>query len=474
MFVSIYFLIFLGMVVACYFCVHSKWRAGVLLAASYLFCGFISLRALFVLLIISAVTYLAGREIEKAGSRDKRGMGKVLLILTIGSYLLLMGAYKYISYGFLRLGILERMPESLLAQLVMPVGLSFYLFQAIGYLTDIYRKKHKAEKNFIYLGLYLAFFAKFVSGPIEREEDFIPQLKGLEKVRFFHRGRLSTAFTYMLWGYFMKMVVADRLAVTADKIFEAPEKFDSFWLLLGALFYTIQIYCDFAGYSYIAIGCARIFGINLTQNFNMPYCAKSITDFWRRWHISLSFWLRDYLYIPLGGNRKGVFRKGINTMIVFIACGMWHGSGLNFIAWGMLHGLYSVADYLWGKKKGSRLITFLEVAVAWIFFRATGLRSALTYVWKMLTSGFHPEQFVSVMEQMKLSGVEMGISLFGIMIIGAADQICYKKNKHLPDLIQCGENAVRYVIFYLLLIIIFVFGMYGPGYHAEDFIYMQF
>lgn len=461
------------MVVACYFCVHSKWRAGVLLLASYLFCGFLSLRALLVLLVISAATYVIGMEIERA-EKTKKGRGKALLFMTVGGYLLLLGGCKYIPYGILRLGITESMPESLLARLIMPVGLSFYLFQAIGYLTDIYKGRTEAEKNFIYLGLYLAFFAKLVSGPIEREQDFIPQLKRLEEVRFFNRGRLSTAFTYMLWGYFMKMVVADRLAITVDKIFEAPESFDSLWLIMGALFYTIQIYCDFAGYSYIAIGCARIFGICLTQNFNMPYCAESITDFWRRWHISLSRFLRDYLYIPLGGSRKGIFLKCVNTMAVFIVCGMWHGSGLNYIAWGMLHGFYSAAESLLGRKKGSRLLTFLEVAIAWIFFRATGLKSALIYIREMLTAGMHPARFTSVMAQMKISGVEMGISLLGILIIAAADIICYRKNSQLPDLIQCRGNAVRYIIFYLLIMIIFVFGIYGPGYHAEDFIYMQF
>ena len=410
----------------------------------------------------------------------RRSKSRGYLVFIICFYAAVLCVYKYGTYWWSFMG--WEIPQGIITGLVMsvgiPVGLSFYLFQAIGYLVDIYQGKSHAEKNFWYLSCFLAFFPKLVSGPIEREEDFLPQLRELEKVKFGDRGRLSTAFTYMLWGYFMKMVVADRLAVTVNQIFDSPESFDSMWLLLGAFFYTMQIYCDFAGYSYIAVGCGKIFGINLVQNFIAPYRAESITDFWRRWHVSLSAWLRDYLYIPLGGNRRGIARKCINTMIVFLVCGMWHGAGIHFAVWGLLHGIYSVLNTLclragW-KIRGGRVITFIEVAFAWIFFRAESMGQAISYVTNMLTSGIYPGKWPEIVENLKLDGIEVFVIAIGIMVVWVVDEVCNAKKLHLPVLIQKKENATRYFIFYLLLIAIFVFGMYGPGYHAEQFIYMQF
>lgn len=478
MFISIYFLIFLGIVAALYFLLPVKWRTGVLLLASYGFCAFIDWRSLVVLLGISVCVFVAAIGIEKAKVRREGSLSKGLTILAVGIAVLMLSVYKLVPYGLQRFGLDEAIPEGIMQQLVMPIGLSFYLFQAIGYLVDVYNGKTKAEKNFINLSLYFAFFAKFVSGPIERENTFIPQLKKLETVRFRNRGRLSTAFTYMLWGYFMKMVVADRLALTVGKIFDGAAGFDSLWLFLGMIFYTIQIYCDFAGYSYIAIGCGKIFGLNLTRNFKEPYLADSITDFWRRWHISLSSWLRDYLYIPLGGNRKGLLRKCANTIIVFLVCGIWHGAGFNFIAWGLLHGIFSVIDTLWQragwKRYCKRVVTFFAVAIAWIFFRASGFGSALIYVTRMVTAGFQFSTFHETMRELSISGVEMAVIWIGIILIGVVDWLCNKKKMSLPEVIQEKENVTRYVIFYLLIIAIYIFGMYGPGYHAEDFIYMQF
>lgn len=478
MFVSIYFLIFLGVVVSLYFLLPVKWRTGVLLLASYGFCGFLELWALAVLFTTSVCTFFLGISIEKAIKSEKKKKSRTLITAGVLLAVVLLCGYKYIPYFLQRFGLEGNLSEGMLQNLIMPVGLSFYMFQAISYLVDIYKEKYQAERNFIHLGLYLAFFAKFVSGPIERAGGFLLQLKELEKVRFLDRGRLSTAFTYMLWGYFMKMVIADRLAGIVGKIFDGAASMDSLWLFLGMIFYTIQIYCDFAGYSYIAIGCGKLFGLNLTANFKEPYLAKDITDFWRRWHISLSSWLRDYLYIPLGGNRKGFSRKCINTIIVFLVCGMWHGAGLNFIAWGLLHGIYSVVDALWKKagwkQYGSRMITFFAVAFAWIFFRATGLGTAVFYVARMFTSGIYLNNFHSTMQELSISGIEMAVIWAGIIVVGVIDWFCSRKKMNLPELIQEKQNAARYIIFYLLILAIYIFGMYGPGYHAEEFIYMQF
>lgn len=472
------FPVFLGIILSLFFLVPVKWRPAVLLLASYAFCGWIDLWALLVLVMISFVTWIAGRKMEKQLAAGKRESGRIYAGAVIVLYVFILCIYKYLPYLLSSVGSLKMRPEGLPGSLVMPVGLSFYLFQAIGYLIDIYKGKSAAERKFIYVSCYLAFFPKLVSGPIENARDFLPQMGETVRVTLKDRGRLSTAFTYMLWGYFMKMVVADRLAAPVNAIFGSPESFDSFWLLLGVFFYTIQIYCDFAGYSYIAIGCARIFGIRLCENFKAPYLASDITGFWRRWHVSLSAWLKNYIYIPLGGNRKGFARKCINTMLVFLICGMWHGVGLQFVVWGLLHGMYSVIEAVvkrngW-KVRGGRIITFISVAFAWIFFRASGLRDAVFYIRKMFTAGFHRETWHQTMELLQLGVVETALIVLGIAVIGAADALCNRKKCHLPVLIQQKQNAFRYFVFYLLMIAIFIFGIYGSGYHAEQFIYMQF
>ncbi len=478
MFVSMLFPIFLGIVVVLFFLLPKTWRPAVLLLSSYVFCGYIDAFALIVLLVTSVLVWGAALEIERSRERGAEGRSKVEAVVATTACVFVLCTFKYTTYFVQRLGLESRISDNILECLIMPVGLSFYLFQAIGYLVDVYKGISPAEKNFWHLGCYFGFFAKLVSGPIERENSFLPQIKKLDQVKFGDRGRLSVAFTYMLWGYFMKMVVADRLAVIASKLFGSYQEFDSLWLVLGMVFYTIQIYCDFAGYSNIAVGCAKIFGIDLVQNFNAPYQASNITEFWRRWHISLSSWLRDYLYIPLGGNRKGLFRKCINTMIIFLVCGMWHGAGLNFIAWGFLHGVYSVTDSLIRKKKksivGGKIITFFAVAFAWMFFRADSLREALAHIFRMLTAGLHVEQYNRFLEMLQLSGVEIIIICISIILVWTLDELCSRKQVCLPELIQQKKNTTRYFIFYLLIISIFIFGIYGPGYHAEQFIYMSF
>lgn len=477
MFGSILFPIFLGIVILLFFSLPGRFRRAVLLLASYLFCAYIDIQALWILLLVSGWTWLMGIKMEKSKTKAPK-RGKIQAVLAIGVCVALLMGYKYVNAIVNRMGWGEALSGGLLKNLLMPAGLSFYIFQAIGYLMDIMRGKSHAEKNFFDLSCYFAFFPKLVSGPIERQEDFLPQIKKLKGIRFWDRGRLSTAFTYMLWGYFMKMVVADRLAIRVNILFESMQEFDSFWLFFGMIFYAVQIYCDFAGYSYIAVGCAKIFGIELTQNFKSPYQADSITDFWRRWHVSLSSWLRDYLYIPLGGNRKGIWRKCINTMVVFLVCGMWHGAGFHFIAWGLLHGIYSVLDSLLlkgGKKiPGGKAVTFLAVSFAWIFFRSESFSQALLYIDRMLTAGFLPGQMNRALELLGLDAAEIAIVILGIMLVWIADKWADKRKMHFPFLMQQRTYSVRYFVFYLLILVIFVFGIYGPGYQTEQFIYMQF
>lgn len=412
-----------------------------------------------VLFLITVLTFCMAIFIEKCA------VGKFACYITVCLCILLLIGYKIWGNAD--------------SSIVIPIGLSFYLFQVIGYLLDVYHKKTSAEKNFIFFALYLSFFPKLVSGPLERKDNFIKQLPLLQQVSFWDKKRITSAFTYLLYGYFIKMVIADRFVLITDKLFAAPNSYDSLWLLLGAFFYTIQIYCDFAGYSFIAIGCAQLFGISLTKNFNTPYCATSISDFWRRWHISLSSWLRDYLYIPLGGSQRGRFGKCLNTLIVFIICGLWHGFGLTFLIWGLLHGLYSVIDTLLlhrGRKKTAygAVLTFAEVAFAWIFFRADNFSSAIMYLHRLFTTGFLPSDWNTIMTSLNLNYIELIVIFAGILFLFLSDIMSSRHQLTFPEYILTKGQVPRYIVFYLLIICLFIFGMYGPGYHSEQFIYMQF
>lgn len=462
LFTSVSFAAFLAAAFILYSISPRKLRPALLLILSYLFCAGLNVKSLVALILATLFTYFAALWIEKTDERKHPVWRKLLTILSIAACVLILTGCKYMARF----------------QISIPIGLSFYLFQSVSYLADVSLGKFSARTNFVHFGLYLAYFPKFVSGPIERWDSFTEQLQNLDTARLWNRGRLSAAVTYMLYGYFMKLVMADRLSLIVDRLFDAPANFDSLWLIIGAFFYTIQIYCDFAGYSFIAVGCSLLFGISLTQNFLSPYFSKNITEFWRRWHISLSSFLRDYVYIPLGGNRKGLFRKCLNTLIVFAICGIWHGSGLNFLAWGLLHGFYAVLDSLLKKAKiripFSQFFTFLAVAFAWIFFKATSLRSALFYILNLFTLGYQPEKFVSGLEPLNMIGIDLAVLIVGILMVAAADILSYIKQEPFPALVQHSGHIVRYALFYVLIILMFLFGVYGPGYQPEQFIYMQF
>lgn len=280
--------------------------------------------------------------------------------------------------------------------ILLPVGISFYLFMSMGYVVDVYRGTIPAEKNLIPYALFVSFFLTILSGPIERAGNMLVQFKtDFLKNIMFDAVRIRDGFVRMLWGYFMKLVLADRIAILVDQVYASPEKYGGAIVAAASILYTLQIYCDFAGYSNIAIGVAQTLGIKVMDNFRSPYLADSISDFWRRWHISLSSWFRDYVYIPLGGNRKGKIRKYLNIMIVFLLSGLWHGAGWTFVLWGGLHGLYQVVGALLKpvKKKLTALLgvennsisirlvkigaTFFLVNSAWILFRAHQIQQSV-------------------------------------------------------------------------------------------------
>lgn len=407
LFNSLPFFIFFPIVVCVTFVIPARLRQYWLLIASYFF--YMSWNARYALLLFGCtiVTYVMGLLIDKSrknvGSQnstdpsDHEHTSPVsnLVFLIIGLFIVfsVLFVFKYLDFS---IGLVESVcnlmgnPVTLQKySLILPVGISFFTFQSAGYLIDVYRGDIYAEKSLPRYMLFISFFPQLVAGPIERSKNL---LKQLDKTYDFDYGRVRNGLLIMLWGYFLKYCIADTTAVWANAVFNAdPASCGALTLVLGAIAFTIQIYGDFMGYSTIARGAALVLGYNLINNFRQPYFATSIADFWRRWHISLSTWFRDYLYIPLGGSRCSKPRKYLNIMITFLVSGLWHGANLTFILWGGIHGLYQLIEGLlpgiFAPKEGAvvrntllRIKTFIAAAFAWIFFRAESMTDAFDYV----------------------------------------------------------------------------------------------
>lgn len=384
---SIPFGLFLLIVVFLFNLVPRSWRALLLTTASYVFYAINGKWYAAFLALVTIITYCTGLLIY-------RNKEKKMVITIIGVFLSLafLLFFKYTNFAITIwndvLGLLNGSPKGLLP-IIVPVGISFYTFVAVGYLIDIYREKIAPERHFLRFALFLSYFPAILSGPIERSTTLLPQLKSLEKTQY---EKAKEGFFLLLWGLFYKVVIADRLALCSNTIFADVHSFQGLSLLAASLAYTFQIYFDFAGYTYMALGVSLFFNIRLTNNFNKPYLAVSLTDFWRRWHITLTSWFRDYLYIPLGGNRVKPLRWAINIMIVFLVSGLWHGAFYTFIIWGGLHGLVQIIEkYVildkplrTGVERGNTwiirafrvLLTFCIVSAAWVFFRAQSVEDA--------------------------------------------------------------------------------------------------
>ena len=396
LFNSLEFILFFPIVCLVYFLLPGlKGRTLFLLLASYYF--YMCWEPVYALLLLTstAITYLSGLCMSYFQERKWR---RLSLFLGIFINLGILFFYKYYAFvGSLVtdllawFGIGMKIPEW---NVLLPVGISFYIFQAVGYAVDVYRGTIRAEKNFIVYALFISFFPQLVAGPIERARNMLPQFK--EKHRFSY-DNFDVGLRWILWGYFMKLCVADRVSTYVDAVYNNYMEHSGPSLLLATFFFTFQIYCDFAGYSLIAIGSSRIMGFRLMENFHRPYFAQNIKDFWRRWHISLSTWFKDYLYIPLGGNRVSHWRHMWNLFVTFLVSGVWHGANLTFVLWGGLHGLYQVVGFeknRWlPRVKAPRVlhallsvvVTFVLVMFAWIFFRANDLHSAFGIIGRMFT-----------------------------------------------------------------------------------------
>jgi|TARA_B110000914_G_scaffold218697_1_gene226309 D-alanyl-lipoteichoic acid acyltransferase DltB (MBOAT superfamily) len=405
LFNSIDFAIFLPIVFVLYWFPaknNLKLQNFLIVAASYLFYGWWDWRFLSLILFSTVVDYTIGRKLKVEENKTKR---KVLLWTSILVNLGFLGFFKYYNFfldnfitAFSFFGT-EIKANSL--NIILPVGISFYTFQTLSYTIDVYKRKLEPTKDFIAFSAFVSFFPQLVAGPIERATHLLPQFY---KKRTFDYSKAVDGMRQILWGLFKKIVIADNCAEFANQIFNNSEDLNGSTLVFGAIFFTFQIYGDFSGYSDIAIGTSRLFGFNLMQNFNFPYFSRNIAEFWRRWHISLNTWFRDYLYIPLGGSRGGTWMKIRNTFIIFIVSGFWHGANWTFIVWGALNAIYFLPLLLTNNNRNNletvaqgkflpnikelafMLLTFGLTVFAWIFFRAENIGHAFSYISEIFSS----------------------------------------------------------------------------------------
>lgn len=494
MFNSFAFLVFFTLTLAVYYIVPKKARYIWLLMASYVFYMGWNAKYVVFLLLSTITTYVAAILIERW--REKKGYTITVFVAGLVLNLGLLFFFKYLDFALESLskivGLTVEKPD-FFANLLLPLGISFYTFQVIGYLMDVYRGQVAAERNFLRYALFVSFFPRLVQGPIERSKNFLEQLKSLHLINLYSCANIRDGVVTMLYGYFMKMVVADRAAVLVDRVFnyETYVNYKGFMVLVAAVLFSIQIYCDFAGYTYIAIGAARLMGINLTSNFDKPYLALSIKDFWSRWHISLTSWFRDYLYFPLGGSRKGTLRKYINILIVFLVSGLWHGAGWNFIAWGGFHGLARilgeatsglracVAEKLhinrkaWSYRLGQGLFTFALVTILWMFFRAGSIHQAFELIENMLFT-WNPWVLTdgSILT-LGLDGKDWNVLLLGILAVVVVDCVSAYKGS-LLEAFGRQNQLFQWIAVFAMIWCILIFGMYGQSYNAASFIYFQF
>ncbi|AGA79225.1 MBOAT family O-acyltransferase [Echinicola vietnamensis] len=465
LFNSIEFAFFLPIVFFIYWLVLKNTVKGQniwLLIASYFFYGWWDWRFLFLILFSSIVDYTIGLNLHKATKVSQR---KLLLFLSVFINIGFLCYFKYFNFFLDSLNdaftLLGKPLEASRLSIILPVGISFYTFQTLSYTIDIYKRKLEPTKDIVAFFTFVSFFPQLVAGPIERASHLLPQFS---RKRKFSYDMISQGGKLMLWGLFMKVVVADRLAIYVDDVYMLLERHSWLTLFTAHAFFAFQIYCDFAGYSLIAIGCAKLFDFHLMDNFRRPYFATSFKSFWSRWHISLSTWFKDYVYIPIGGNRQGDFRAGINLMITFIISGFWHGANWTYIIWGALHGFYQIMEKYVLKFKLPKAINWLIVfgltCLAWVFFRAPSVSDAMTVLQRIVT-----------FQGTGLYFGDKGIFLFGVMglfILLLHDYIMEFKPNY--QFLYHRSPIVRYAAIVILMMFITTFGVFDNS----QFIYFQF
>ena len=492
LFNSLEFLIFFPLVVAIYFIIPKKIRYIWLLVTSYYF--YMGWNAQYALLIATStiITYLSGIMLWKF---KKGWIRKLTVAVSFVSNLGILIFYKYFDFILDNINmVLANIGIELISNpfdVLLPVGISFYTFQALSYTVDVYRGEVEAEKNPFRYAVFVSFFPQLVAGPIERSKNLLNQVKNVDKIKLWNYERVANGLVQMVWGMFQKMVIADRVAIFVNSVYDNLHAVGTVETVVAAIAFSIQIYCDFAAYSTIAIGAARVMGFELMENFNTPYFANSIQDFWRRWHISLSTWFRDYLYIPLGGNRKGTVRKYINLMITFLVSGLWHGASWNYVVWGGLNGLYQVIggvtkplrkkinqifkvkEDVFSYKFGQILFTFALTTLTWVFFRAETIEEAF-YFFDRMTRWNPWVIFNEGIFNFGLDRVETNVLLIGIVVMILIDILRYVKKKQFSDFMMEQNIWFRWIVVIAMILGCIIYGVYGINFDSSQFIYFQF
>jgi D-alanyl-lipoteichoic acid acyltransferase DltB (MBOAT superfamily) len=458
------FLIFFILVLIIYWRIWPKYQWLVLLLSGYIFYAHWNLGYLALIILGTVVNYAAGIVLTRATTRKKH-----YFVLAVAYNLLVLGVFKY--YNFFALTV--NLPQ---LKLLLPLGISFYTFQAIGYLFDVYRGKVMPERSLGYMALFFCFFPQIAAGPIERAKELLPQFK---KIHEFDEKKVRSGLKLFAFGLFKKLVIADNLAIVVNRVFDNLPEYKGLSLGLAVVAFSWQIYADFSGYTDMARGVARALGISLVSNFNLPYMATSIRDFWQRWHISLSRWLRDYLYISLGGNRRGPGRTYFNLILVFTLCGLWHGAAWTFVVWGLVHGVLMVLERILEQLHLVRIprfiqhiYTYVALSISWVFFRANSLGDAM-YVLRYLFVGWRnflsPEYMWATVNQMFVTNrLEMLISLFVLLGYILMETITAKTSA--DTLISRQPIFIRYLAYAALLFTIFQLRIAD----IQEFIYIRF
>lgn len=486
---SALFIAFFSLVAIIYYVFPEKSRWIWLLISSYIFYMSWNVKMVVVLITVTLATYIGGLLLSKnkENVRAKKTIVTLCILISIGILFL----FKYYNFTAMvcnaisgRVGLEMSIPTF---DIVMPIGISFFTFKSVGYIIDVYRNKVEAERNVFKYALFVSFFTELTAGPIDRSYNLLPQIT--EPRKFSYKGVRQGLVVFGL-GMFEKIVVSDRLAILVDTVYNDSSSYKGFTIIVAMIFFAFQIYCDFASYSTMALGCSKILGFDVIDNFKSPYLSKNIREFWHYWHISLSTWFRDYLYFPLGGSRCSRLRKYFNLMVVFLVSGLWHGASLTFIIWGALHGAYQIISDLTKNLRtkvkaylgiNERTIgyrfwciscVFVLVGFSWIFFRANSIHQAISVVKSIFY--FNPWIFVDgSLFKLGLDVNNFMLAVFGVMLVIAAD-ILKKYYIKVSDIILRQNAIFRWGIYIALVLFMLIFGIYGPAYDAQKFIYAQF
>lgn len=476
-FTSLAFLVFFPIVWLVYLMLPGRFRTVWLLAASYVFLGTFGTKYLAVLIGSTLVTWVAGLILEKyeikngvkkaeaeskampeAGKssdseQKKSSLATGVFVAVVGFHVAVLCFFKYNR-----------------SNIALPIGISFYTFQAIGYLTDVYRGTVRAEHNLLNFALFQAFFPKLVQGPIERSGNLLRQIQNIGTLPVRDPERIRRSALLLLWGLCEKLLIADRIAIPVNAVYSQFGAFGGVEIILATALYAFQIYCDFAGYTDMGRGIAGLLGFDLLVNFKRPYQADSVQDFWRRWHLSLSSFLRDYVYIPLGGSRRGRFRRAVNILITFGVSGIWHGTGFHFLLWGLLHGIGQIFDIKnWKVPRAvKRVLIFLFVDATWMVFRVNSLGD-LKGMLRVILTNFRLQDFAG----MQLGSFEWVLLVFGILAVIAKD-VLNEKGFAFQSWILERNAVLRCLIYTALLGAVLIFGVYGAAYDTSGFLYTQF